>query len=68
MTGGVGGQPAPNTNNGTVPLFNSAPSGTSPNYTRNGTTQFYYQWDSFGKINKIATDAGGTQNSSCQPK
>jgi prepilin-type N-terminal cleavage/methylation domain-containing protein len=31
-------------------LFNSNPGPGSPNYTRNGTTQFSYQWDSHGKI------------------
>jgi prepilin-type N-terminal cleavage/methylation domain-containing protein len=31
-------------------LFNSAPGPGSPNYTRNGATQFSYQWDAHGKI------------------
>jgi prepilin-type N-terminal cleavage/methylation domain-containing protein len=31
-------------------LFNSNPGPGSPNYTRNGTTQFSYQWDAHGKI------------------
>src|SRR5260370_20011641 len=26
-------------------LYNTSPSATSPNYTRNGATQFYYTWD-----------------------
>ena len=57
MTGGVSGSKT-----GTVPLFNSSISATSPyNYTRNGVTQFYYTWDQFGKINGIATDSSGTQ-------
>src|SRR5207302_7768920 len=41
-----------NTNDMTTPvaLFNSNPSGTSPNYTRNGTTQFKYDWVAQGKV------------------
>jgi prepilin-type N-terminal cleavage/methylation domain-containing protein len=31
-------------------LFNPNPGPNSPNYTRNGTTQFSYQWDDHGKI------------------
>ncbi len=59
-----------NTNNGTVPLWISNPSSTSPNYTRNGTTQFFYTWDSAGKINGIAIDKNGTPmpNNACVPK
>ncbi|HKW60292.1 MAG TPA: type II secretion system protein [Candidatus Dormibacteraeota bacterium] len=43
-------------NGGTVPLFNANPSATSPNYTRNGTTQFFYTWDTHAKITNISTD------------
>src|ERR1700682_6059180 len=44
MTGGVAGSKT-----GTVALFNSAISPTSPyNYTRNGVTTFYYTWDLYG--------------------
>ncbi len=62
---------------GNVPLFNSTPSQTSPNYTRNGTTQFFYEWDQFGKItnpaggvggNGIGSDNGGTSITGCAPK
>jgi len=56
------------TGTGTVALYNSAPSASSPNYTRNGTTQFFYKWDQFGRISSIATNAGGTQLSGCAPK
>jgi type IV pilus assembly protein PilA len=31
-------------------LFNTNPGPNSPNYTRNGTTQFSYTWDAHGKI------------------
>jgi prepilin-type N-terminal cleavage/methylation domain-containing protein len=31
-------------------LFNVNPGPNSPNYTRNGTTQFSYTWDTHGKI------------------
>jgi len=31
-------------------LFNANPGPGSPNYTRNGQTQFSYQWDAHGKI------------------
>ena len=72
MTGGNGAAPL----NGTVPLFVSAPSAQNPNYTRNGTTQFYYTWDSSGKItlmgtntgNGIASNSGGTPVANCTPK
>lgn len=67
--GGAGG--------GNVPLFNSAPSEANPNYTRNGTTQFFYEWDQFGKItnptggaggNGIGSDSGGAGVNGCAPK
>src|SRR5260370_12022108 len=47
---------ATDTNNMSTSLFNSlslyntTPSATSPNYTRNGTTQFWYTWDAHGQI------------------
>ena len=63
MTGGVSG-----TQTGTVPLFNSAISPTSPyNYTRNGVTQFNYTWDQFGKILAIADSHGAAVNG-CVPR
>jgi prepilin-type N-terminal cleavage/methylation domain-containing protein len=65
MSGGNGSTYPGNTNNGTVPLFVSNP-GT--NYTRNGTTQFFYKWDASGKIFAIASDTGGTQVNGCAPK
>lgn len=70
MSNQATGQAASNTHDGTVPLWISNPSASSPNYTRNGTTQFYYQWDTTGKITSIATDASGTQmaNNACVPK
>ena len=37
-------------------LYNLNPSATSPNYTRNGTTQFFYTWDAHGKITNIYSD------------
>ncbi|TAN33895.1 prepilin-type N-terminal cleavage/methylation domain-containing protein [bacterium] len=43
-----------------VPLFNANPSSTSPNYTRNGTTQFAYTWDTHGKITGISGPSGCT--------
>ncbi len=66
MTGTGGAAPL----NGTVKLFVGAPSATNPNYTRNGTTQFFYTWDTSGKITSIATDKNGTQmpNNACVPK
>jgi type IV pilus assembly protein PilA len=62
---------------GNVALYNAAPSQSSPNYTRNGTTQFFYEWDQFGKITNptggqggvgIASDSSGTSISGCAPK
>ena len=40
-------------------LYNLNPSATSPNYTRNGTTQFFYSWDTHGKITNIYSDGSG---------
>ena len=76
MTGA--GQAAPPLN-GTVKLYNPNPTQTSPNYTRNGTTQFWYTWDTFGRIsppivggspvgNGIASDKNGTSIANCAPK
>ncbi len=55
---------------GTVPLYNPNPSASSPTYTRNGQTQFFYTWDTFGRINSIGTDPAGKQmaNNACVPK
>jgi type II secretory pathway pseudopilin PulG len=54
MTGGLNGSKT-----GTVALYNEIPSATSPNYTRNGTTVYFYKWDAYGKINGIF-DSNGT--------
>jgi prepilin-type N-terminal cleavage/methylation domain-containing protein len=57
------------TNNMTTPvkLFTLAPSSTNPNYTRNGTTQFYYTWDTHGKITNIYNDGSlGAPPSGCK--
>jgi prepilin-type N-terminal cleavage/methylation domain-containing protein len=48
------------TANGDVTLFNDAPDGVHPNYTRNGTTQFYYTWNSVGKIINITKSTSST--------
>lgn len=53
---------------GSVPLYNAAPSDTSPNFTRNGTTQFYYTWDQYGRITGVASSAAGAQVSGCTTK
>jgi prepilin-type N-terminal cleavage/methylation domain-containing protein len=70
MSNGATGQASSNTQDGTVPLWIPNPSANNPNYTRNGTTQFFYQWDTTGKITSIATTAGGAQmpNNACVPK
>jgi len=57
---GVGG--------GSVRLYNAAPSDTAPNYTRNGTTQFYYTWDQFGRITAVGSNNAGAAISGCAPK
>jgi len=66
-----------NPHGGTVVLYNASPSQSSPNYTRNGTTQFYYEWDQYGKItatgtnpvgNGIGSDQNGSSISGCSPK
>jgi prepilin-type N-terminal cleavage/methylation domain-containing protein len=51
---------------GSVKLYEPNPSPTNPNYTRNGTTQFKYQWDQFGRITAIA-DKSGAAVSGCVP-
>jgi general secretion pathway protein G len=43
---------------GSVQLYNGAPTATDPNFTRNGTTQFLYTWDKYGKINAIFDSKG----------
>jgi prepilin-type N-terminal cleavage/methylation domain-containing protein len=67
--GGAGG--------GSVTLFVANPTAQNPNYTRNGTTQFYYTWDSSGKIgpvgvapigNGIASDSTGKGVANCAPR
>jgi prepilin-type N-terminal cleavage/methylation domain-containing protein len=52
---------ATDTNNMTNPvvLYTNSPSSTTPNYTRNGTTQFFYTWDTHGKITNIYKDGSG---------
>lgn len=40
----------------TVPLYSAAPTAANPNYTRNGTTQFFYMWDQYGKVTNITYD------------
>lgn len=56
MTGAVGGS---------VPLYNAAPTDAAPNFTRNGTTQFFYTWDQYGRITAIASSSGGATISGC---
>src|ERR1700716_4091287 len=65
MTGGHPVHPG-DPSNGTVPLYNPNPSQTAPNYTRNGVTQFAYQWDNFGRITLIA-DKSGAPITGCTP-
>ena len=58
------------TNDMTTPvaLYNANPSAASPNYTRNGRTQFYYVWDTSGKITLITTDTNaGHTITGCAP-
>ena len=58
------------TANGPIKLYNPnlAPSPGGPvvpaNYTRNGKTQFFYTWDTFGKINSIV-DSNGKPINGC---
>jgi hypothetical protein len=40
-------------------LYNTNPGPGTPNYTRNGKTQFSYTWDDHGKITAIG---GGPTN------
>ena len=45
-----------------VPLYNANPTAASPNYTRNGKTQFSYTWDANGKITVISNGPNGCNN------
>ena len=40
-------------------LYNPSPTSASPNYTRNGSTQFYYSWDVNGHIFAIFSSGSG---------
>jgi prepilin-type N-terminal cleavage/methylation domain-containing protein len=53
---------ATDTNDMTTPvaLYNTNPSPSNPNYTRNGKTQFYYTWDIHGRISNIYKDNAAT--------
>lgn len=69
MSGGVSGSKS-----GTVKLWSAGvPTDTSPNYTRNGVTQFFYEWDKGGRItgvsagNGVASDSSGTAIAGCSP-
>lgn len=59
---------------GTVQLYTTTPSQSSPNYTRNGTTQFFYEWDTAGRIsgvssgNGIGSDSSGSAINGCAPR
>jgi prepilin-type N-terminal cleavage/methylation domain-containing protein len=64
MTGGNAAAPL----NGTVKLFVGSPSATNPNYTRNGTTNFYYKWNASGKVTDIGSNAAGLTVTGCAPK
>ncbi len=64
MTGTNGAAP----NNGTVKLYVGTPSASNPNYTRNGTTQFYYKWDASGRITDIGSSSAGATVTGCAPK
>jgi prepilin-type N-terminal cleavage/methylation domain-containing protein len=44
-------------------LFNTTPGPGSPNYTRNGTTQFIYTWDLHGRISAIGGGPTGCTTS-----
>jgi hypothetical protein len=50
-----------NNPNGDITLYNDKPTPNNPNYTRNGTTQFYYTWNTVGKITNIWTDSAGSK-------
>jgi prepilin-type N-terminal cleavage/methylation domain-containing protein len=53
---------------GNITLFNDNPGPKTPNYTRNGRTQFYYTWDANGKILSISKTATATDTlSGCAP-
>jgi prepilin-type N-terminal cleavage/methylation domain-containing protein len=45
--------------NAAVTLWNDSPTASSPNYTRNRFTQFYYSWNTSGRITAIFSDGTG---------
>ncbi len=48
-------------------LYNTNPGPTTPNYTRNGTTKFWYAWDGHGRIVGIFKSVSTTDTlSGCQ--
>ena len=53
--------------NGGTKLYNATPTATNPNYTRNGITQFFYNWDTTGQITGISASSGGATVSGCIP-
>ena len=56
-----------NPNPGPLPLYNTNPGPTTPNYTRNGTTKFWYSWDIHGRIVGIFKSGSTTDTlSGCQ--
>ncbi|HEY1421272.1 MAG TPA: prepilin-type N-terminal cleavage/methylation domain-containing protein [Candidatus Dormibacteraeota bacterium] len=48
-----------------ISLWTDAPSQSQPNYTRNGTTVYYYEWNSAGRIIGVATNSSGGTLSGC---
>ncbi len=55
------------THGGNVALWNANPSATQPGYTTNQVTQFYYEWNQFGRITSIASNAAGNPVTNCVP-
>ena len=50
-----------------LPLYNTNPGPTTPNYTRNGNTKFWYAWDNHGRILGIFKSASTTDTlAGCQ--
>jgi len=45
---------------GNITLFNPNPSSTTPSYTRNNQTHFFYEWDASGKITLITKSPSDT--------
>lgn len=63
-----GAGPTHDMNAGGIILWTATPTSTTPNYTRNQFTQFYYTWNTAGQITAIGSAGGKPAPGNCAPK